>query len=417
MAEIKPIKALMYTEKAGPLGKNVCPPYDIISPEEREALIKESPYNVVQLEKPEGEDAYGAAARLLDRWLAQGVLRRDEEEGIFIYGQDFEYGGKRYSLKGIICLCRLYSFDEKMVLPHENTLSKAKADRFELMQATRCNFSSIYSLYNDGEGAVRPVLRENAAKAPDSCFTDGEGVTHSLWRISDKPDIDLITSALAPKRFFIADGHHRYDTALKFRDQLRAKGETGGDWVLMTLVDINDPGLLVLPTHRLVRGIEIDKNALLSSLDADFQIEQYPDVNRAEEILAGFNDRCAFGLYTGGDGFTLLVYKGRALDANGDGGLSALDVSILHDRILEKKLGIDKKNMANQVNLIYIRGVAEAAESVRGYVSKGESALAFLLNPTKVGQIKSVSLAGGKMPQKSTYFYPKLKTGLVMNML
>lgn len=412
MAEIRPIRALKYTEKAGPLSLNVCPPYDIISDAEREELIKGSPYNLVRLEKPEGEDKYLAASSLLESWLENGILERDKEEGIYVYGEDFEVKGVRYSLKGIICLCKLYPFSEGVVLPHENTLSGAKADRFELMKTTLCNFSSIYGLYVDEENAVTSIVQRTAAKAPEQCFTDNEGVTHSLWLIDDANDISAVVRAMAPKQIFIADGHHRYETAVKFRDYLAERGECAAnrDYVLMTLVDMDNEGLVIFPTHRLIHSMQVDKAELLKKLEGEFDIEEYDDVSRAEAVLAKYTDRKAYALYTGGEGFTLLVFKGP-LPAVEDGGLCALDVSVLHNRILERCLGIDKENMAAQRNLKYTRDIAEAVESVKN----GNSSAAFILNATKVGEIKSVSLAGGKMPQKSTYFYPKLKTGLVMN--
>jgi len=412
MAEIKPIRALRYTDKAGSISLNVCPPYDIISDEERAALIKGSPYNLVRLEKPEGEDKYAAASDLLETWLEKGIIARDEEECIFVYGEDFEVKGERFSLKGIICLCKLYPFSEGVVLPHENTLSKAKADRFELMKSTLCNFSSIYGLYVDEEAEITSVVKAAAARAPEQCFTDDEGVTHTLWRIDDSAETAKIIRAMASKQIFIADGHHRYETAVKFKEYLEEKGECEGlrDYVLMTLVDMDNDGLVIFPTHRLIHSMPVNKEELLSKLEADFVIEEHEDIKTVESVLAEYADNKAYALYTGGNGFTLLVLKNEPADKD-DGGLSALDVSVLHDMVLENCLGIDKENMAAQRNLRYTRDIDEAVESVR----KGESSAAFILNPTKVGEIKSVSLSGGKMPQKSTYFYPKLKTGLVMN--
>ncbi len=412
MAEIKPIRALRYTDKAGSISLNVCPPYDIISDGEREALIKGSPFNLVRLEKPEGEDRYNAASELLESWLEKGIIARDEEECIFVYGEDFEVKGERFSLKGIICLCKLYPFSEGVVLPHENTLSGAKADRFELMKSTLCNFSSIYGLYVDEEAEITAVVKEAASKAPEQCFTDDEGVTHTLWRIEGSSDISKILRAMASKQIFIADGHHRYETAVKFKEYLEERGECEGlrDYVLMTLVDMDNDGLVIFPTHRLIHSMEVDKEELLSKLEMDFVIEEYDDVSTVESVLSRYSNDKAYALYTGGEGFTLLILKDAPADKD-DGGLSALDVSVLHDMVLENCLGIDKENMAAQRNLRYTRDIDEAVESVR----KGESSAAFILNPTKVGEIKSVSLSGGKMPQKSTYFYPKLKTGLVMN--
>lgn len=412
MAEIRPIRALRYTNKAGSLSLNVCPPYDIISDEERAELIKGSPYNLVRLEKPEGADKYAAASDLLETWLSSGILERDREECIYVYGEDFEVKGERYSLKGIICLCKLYPFSEGVVLPHENTLSHAKADRFELMKATLCNFSSIYGLYVDEEAQITSVVKTAASRAPEQCFTDDEGVTHTLWRIDDPKETAQIIRAMEEKQIFIADGHHRYETAVKFKEYLTERGEctVGRDYVLMTLVDMDNDGLVIFPTHRLIHSMPVDKDELLTKLADKFEIEEYDNIRLAEAVLAKHTDRKAYALYTGGNGFTLLTLKGMP-EVKDDGGLSALDVSVLHDMVLEECLGIDKENMAAQRNLRYTRDINEAVESVRS----GESSAAFILNPTKVGEIKSVSLSGGKMPQKSTYFYPKLKTGLVMN--
>ncbi len=412
MAEIRPIKALKYTAKAGELKNNVCPPYDIISDAEYKELLAGSPYNLVQLEKPEGENRYENAKKLFDKWFAEGIIERDAEEAIYVYAEDFEVNGKQYSLKGFICLCKLYPFSEGVVLPHENTLSGAKQDRFDLMHTTECGFSSIYGLYTDGERAVSSVVEKASEGKPDACFTDGEGVTHSLWRVTDKDAVKAICDGIAAKQIFIADGHHRYETGLKLRDAFAEEGkcEENRDFVLMTLVDMENDGLVVLPTHRLIHSMSVDKSALLASLAEEFTIEEYDDVTKAEEVLASLTDKKAFALYTGGDGFALLVKKGEMPD-NCDGGLSALDVSVLHDLILEKHLGIDKENMAKQKNLSYTRSIDEAVAKVKD----GSCSAAFILNATKVQEIKSVALSGGKMPQKSTYFYPKLKTGLVMN--
>ena len=412
MAVIKPSKALRFTEKAGNIQDCVCPPYDIISESEREALIAKNEYNVVRLELPIGEDRYNEAGRTLSDWLNKGVLARDEEQGIFVYREEFNVGGKDYCLTGMICLVELREFADRVILPHEETLTKAKQDRLNLMKGTGCNFSSIYSLYSDESGKIADILTKKTEEAPICRFTDEENVTHTLWKIDCESELNTIINALADKQLFIADGHHRYETAVKFRDYLAERGECAAnrDYVLMTLVDMDNEGLVILPTHRLIRDMEIDKAKLLSDLSADFEIEEYPNVKLAPSVLSRYTDRKAYGLYMGGEGFTLLLYKGQLPQVD-DGGLSALDVSVLHDRILEEKLGIDKENMARQLNLRYTRHISEAVESVKS----GESAAAFILNPTKIGEIKSVSLSGGKMPQKSTYFYPKLKTGLVMN--
>lgn len=418
MAVIKPIKALHFSEKAGEISTCVCPPYDIISPAERASLIERNEYNLVRLELPEGEDKYNEAGKILNEWLDKGIIERDSEAGIYVYREEFAVKGKEYCLTGIVCKVKLCDFSEKVVLPHEETLTKAKKDRFELMNATGCNFSSIYSLYSDESGAIADVIAYAVSKAPIHRFTDEEEVTHTLWKIDCEKGISAIVNALADKQLFIADGHHRYETALNFRNYCKENNlvpENGDvDHVMMTLVDMDDKGLVVFPTHRLIVDKAVDRNAVAEACKADFDSKILPMSELESALEAGENGK-VYALYTGGDDFMLLEFKessARIID-NRSEAYSDLDVSVLHSFVLENALGIDKENMANQVNLRYTRSLDEAIESVKN----GAATAAFLINATKVSQIKAVALAGDKMPQKSTYFYPKLKTGLVMNVL
>lgn len=418
MANIKPIKALRFTEKAGSIETCVCPPYDIISADERASLIEKNEYNLVRLELPEGEDKYNQAAFILNDWLNKGIIARDEAEGIFVYREEFNVEGVDYCLTGIVCKVELCEFSERIVLPHEETLTKAKKDRFELMSATGCNFSSIYSLYNDESGIIAEVIAKKVSETPICCFTDDEDVIHTLWKIDCKKDIDAIISVLAEKQLFIADGHHRYETALNFKKHCYESGVmptgTDVDHVMMTLVDMDDKGLVVFPTHRLIVDKDVDINAVAAACAEDFLTSVKP-LNELKATLKKGEDGKVFALYTGGEDFMLLEFKSenaRIID-NRSEAYSDLDVSVLHSLVLENALGIDKENMANQINLRYTRSMDDAIESVKN----GKATAAFLINATKVSQIKAVALAGDKMPQKSTYFYPKLKTGLVMNVL
>ena len=420
MATIKPIRALRYTQKAGALSTCVCPPYDIVSDGEYAELCKENPYNLIRLELPKGgEERYNVSSSLLEQWLAEGILARDEQPGIYLYRETFAVDGKTYSFDGLVCLVELRPFSDRVVLPHEETLSKAKDDRFRLMCATGCNFSSVYSLYRDKEGTVRDIIRSSEALPVLAEFTDGEEVTHTLRKIEDEATVNAIVTAFADKQLFIADGHHRYETALNFKNHLAANGNPKGwqaDSMLMTLVDLEDDGLVVLPTHRLIRDMEVNKEAFLRGASEYFEITEYPHVAEATEILNAYKDKHAYALYTGGEGFTLLVGNEKADNLLVEGRSEAyarLDVTVLHTLLLEGVLGIDKENMAKQINLRYTRSQDEAVQSVRD----GESTAAFLLNATAIEEIRAVAEAGDKMPQKSTYFYPKLKTGLVMNQL
>lgn len=423
MAEIKTIRALRFTDKAGKLSDNVCPPYDIISDDERAALITKSPYNLVNLELPMEEgsvkDKYAAAGKKLGEWLDSGILACDDKDGMYVYREQFLVKGKEYVFTGLICLAKLYEFAEKVILPHEETLTKAKTDRFNLMNSTFCNFSSVYSLYLDPTGTIKGILNKAASAKPEHEFTDSEGVIHRLWKIEDKSSLDILIKVFAEKQLFIADGHHRYETALNFKKHLIEQNKLEGttaDCMMMTLVDMDDEGLVIFPTHRLITGLEINKKELLEKVSENFEIKEFPDITKAEDILDSYSDKHAFAMYDGSEGFTLLIAKPQVDNIIFEGrskSYSSLDVTVLHSLVLEKALGIDKQNMANQVNLRYTRSSEEAVERVK----KGECVLAFIINPTRIHEIKGVSLAGDKMPQKSTYFYPKLKTGLVINQL
>lgn len=423
MAEIKPFKALRFTEKAGAADELVCPPYDIISEEERQAYLRRNPHNVIRLELPrperEGEDPYAAAGSVLDEWLREGILAEDDAPALYIYEEAFTAGGRDYAVRGFICRVKLEEFSKGVVLPHEETLSKAKADRFNLMNATGCNFSQIYSLYMDETGETRRAVEALSAGAPEKSFTDAEGVTHRLWVAADCPAVQAICAQFAARKLYIADGHHRYETALRYRDTLRESGGPTGesDSVMMMLVNMENPGLVVFPTHRVVRDLPaFDPAVLLKDCAAYFDMESHESLSDLDEALSAqyAAGRKAFGFYGGGASWSLLTLKDPAVMTDflpdKSKALRELDVSVLHSLVLERILGIDKENMANQINLTYTRNKDEALRAVE----QGANCC-FILNPTRVEEIGAVAAAGEKMPQKSTYFYPKLITGLVMN--
>lgn len=426
MAEIRPLRALRYNlEKAGPIENLTCPPYDIISPDQRRELLSRSGYNLIRLELPqEGKNPYQEAAHTLNLWRSEGVLQLDMEEGMYLYEEEFLSQvdrGDRRSVLGLVCRVRLEDFANGVVLPHEETLSKAKEDRFQLLSATRCNFSSIYSLYRDEGGLTRQRLLNLKNTCPPRYeFSDGL-VTHRLWVVNDPVAIQALREDFAGRKLYIADGHHRYETGLRYRDTLEEQGTylPGASYTLMTLTDMADPGLTVFPTHRLVRGVEgFEESALLAACQEDFILE--PQQNRADSEKALENlyqeGKHAFALYSGREWTVLTLKDPAVMEALLPGTSPAyrtLDVSILHSLVLERLLGIDKENMASQKNLTYTRSAEEAQRSV----DQGESQCCFLLNPTRVEEIGQVAQNGEKMPQKSTYFYPKLITGLVVNSL
>ena len=422
MAELKPFRALRYTDKAGDPLELTCPPYDIISDEQRAAYLEKNPYNVIRLELPrEGEDPYEEASRVLDSWLKEEILRCDRDPALYIYEEEFSAYGETKKVKGVIARVKVEDFSAGVVLPHEETLSKAKADRFNLMKATHCNFSQIYSLYMDPEHETLSRIDRLSADTPRHEFNDGS-VIHRLWVVNDPVAIGAICEDFAERKLYIADGHHRYETAINFRNWCHEQGlcpEDGeADYVMMMLVDMEHEGLVVFPTHRLVRDLpSFDEEALLQGCSEYFTVERREDTDTMEAVLTGlYNEgKKAFGYYGGGSDWVLLTLKDLSVMEKALPGKSAasqgLDVSVLHSLILERVLGIDAENMAKQINLTYTRSFEEAMDSVR----EKKSQCAFILNPTRVTEIRDVAAAGEKMPQKSTYFYPKLITGLVMN--
>lgn len=423
MATVKAFGALRFTDVSGDISKNVCPPYDIISEEERLGYISDSENNIIRLEKPVGEDAYIKAQKLYLEWRDKGILSNDEKAGFYVYEEEFVSLGETKKIRGIFARVKLEEFSKGVVLPHEETLSKAKVDRFELMRATRCNFSPVYSMYSDPERLVTSKL-SNLGK-PEIEFCAKDGVVQRLWKIDDEKTVSEIEKAFEEKQLFIADGHHRYETALNFRNHLLEEGVIKSDtenagYIMMMLIDMENDGLVVFPTHRIVRDLDS-----FSTEDALGKIKEYfdvceIDVNEAEKALDANTDKKAFVMYDGQKAYLLTLVDNektaKKLCEMNEGHTKAytdLDVTVLHSLVLENVLGIDKENMAKQINLGYTRDIEEAVENVKN----GKANCAFLINATRVSQIKDAALAGEKMPQKSTYFYPKLITGLVMNEL
>jgi uncharacterized protein (DUF1015 family) len=425
MAELRPFGALRFTAEAGNLAALVCPPYDIISEEERREYLEENPRNIIRLELPrEGDDPYAVAGETMEQWIRDNMLATDDAPALYIYEELFRSKGRDYSIKGIVGRVRLEEWEKGVVLPHEETLSKAKADRLNLMRATNANLSSIYSFYFDGESGIYQKVIEASMGEPDVSFTTPkfDGITHRVWIVTDPAAIEAITGRFADKKLYIADGHHRYETAVNYRNELREKGEITDEnhpanFVIMTLVHVEHPGLVVYPTHRIVRDLAgFDEDKLLTLCQRYFDIEeigQQEALDKLEEAAALGKKTIAFC----GSTTQLLTIRDRSLmDELLPGASEAyrgLDVNILHVLILERLLGIDKENMKNQKNLTYTRDPAEAIEAVES----GGANCAFLINATRVDEIAAVAGAGEKMPQKSTYFYPKLVTGHVMNRL
>jgi uncharacterized protein (DUF1015 family) len=434
MAKVIPFKGVRYSEKIGDLASVTAPPYDIIPPSMQDELYAQDEHNVIRLEygkdyagDNESDNKYTRANEFLQTWLSSGVLKTEEKPAFYIYEQVFSLQTDvTKSFKGIISQVEVAEFSENIVLPHEQTLSKAKTDRFDLMSATDANFSQIYSLYVDDSGALRQIIKEQSNRAPDVSFTTDEGILQNLWIITDENINASITKMFADKQLFIADGHHRYETAINYRNKKRAEnpkftGDEPFNFCMMMLVDMDDEGLVVFPTHRLIKDLpNFDEVHLISLLTDNFNFSKIFFTNSdiasvISEKMGKTLDEKMFSLYTGKNYYYLLEFKDinvmDELFPDMPKELRHLDVTVLHELILDQLLGIDKENMAAQKNLTYTRSLDEAITEVQAMKFQ----CSFIINSTKISEIKDVSLAGEKMPQKSTYFWPKLVTGIVIN--
>jgi uncharacterized protein (DUF1015 family) len=406
LAKIYPFQALRYTAPAGPLADLVTQPYDKISPAMQARYLSLSSYNLVRLilgeRKPEDNAAanvYTRAAAYLNDWIARGVLARDAGPAIFPYFQDFIVPdtGERLTRKGFIGLGAVEDYSAGIVHRHERTLAGPKKDRLELLRHTHAHFGQIFMLYPDRAGEIDALLEEAAQAAPLAEVTDEYGVGHRMWRIAAAARIQEL---MADKKLLIADGHHRYETALAFRNENPQLA--GADRVMMTFVNMYSPGLKILATHRLVSGIDAGQlpDGFLSRAAADFRIVEIgslDELQRAWERPAG---PTVIGAAIGARLFLL-----QSLHPAGE-----LDVRVLHERLLAKALGIGEEAVRDEKHLRYIRGVEPAIAEARS----GAAQIAFLLRPTSIQQVADTSFSGGVMPQKSTDFYPKLLSGMTI---
>jgi uncharacterized protein (DUF1015 family) len=404
LARIYPFHPLRYTAKAGNPAGVVTQPYDKISPAMRQRYLAESPYNLVRIilgeTSPEDSgtnNVYTRAAGHLESWTASGILARDAEPGIFPYFQEFTVPdtGERLVRKGFIALGAVEEYAAGIVHRHEQTLSGPKKDRLELLRHTHAHFGQIFMLYPDRSGAIDALLDEAAAGAPLAEIEDEYGAVHRVWKITAAA---MIQELMTDKRLLIADGHHRYETALAFRNE--NPGLAGADRVMMTFVNMYSPGLRILATHRLVNGLAADfADAFLKAAAADFVVSEIDSVNELQKAWDGAGDRTIIGAAIGAKRYRL-EYRGRG----------ELDVRVLHEKLLGKALGISEQAVREEKHLRYIRGIDAAVSEAE----RGGAQVAFLLKPTSIQQVADTSFGGGVMPQKSTDFYPKLLSGLTI---
>ena len=436
MAEILPFRALYYDpKKTSDLSTVVTQPYDKISPEMQARYYGLSPHNLVRIIRgrtsPEDgptDNVYTRAARDFQEWIKSGVLVSAEQPAIYPYNQEYEVPGQpgvRKVRRGFIALLRLEDYSARVVHRHEETLSGPKADRLELLKATRAHYGQIFMLYSDPLGKVETLLDAPSKGQPWEAVTDEYGTRHTAWRVADPQIIGAVTEAMNDKRLVIADGHHRYETALAYRNYCRETGQDDGraEYVMMTFVRMETDGLTVLPTHRLVHSLtNFDWNKFSadarSIFDWDVVDLSGPAVDWTPQFIARLTaagkERPTIGVYAGAGKLALLRLRP---DFDLDLALPDLaptmrriDVALLHRLVLDRLLGITAQAVREEKNLNYFRNPVAAGERVEN----GKGLVAFLLNPTPVAAVHDNALADCPMPQKSTDFYPKLLSGLTI---
>jgi uncharacterized protein (DUF1015 family) len=417
MADIQPLRALHYDlSLVGALADVTSPPYDVIDAQQREELLGRSPFNVVAVDLPKGEpDPYEEAGELFEAWQMQGVVVRDPEPSLWAHTQTYTGpDGRRRTRKGFFCRVRIEGYGPGRVRPHERTHPGPKEDRLRLMRATRTNLSPIFSLFSDPGGRAWKALEPATAAPPWGEVTDAEGTTHKLWRVSDPTAIAAAQETTREVELLIADGHHRYETASTYAEELGGEGEHR--YMLMCLVALEDPGLTVFPTHRLVRGLDRERQeALRETLRRDFEIAEVsleriaPDPGTGP-LQLGYIDAHHQQAYR-------LRLKDQAIADAALPGFSeayrSLDTGVLEALLLKGALGLSDDDISHFNGLFYARSTEEAV----GMVRSGEYDAAFLMRPTPVSQVRDVAASGENMPPKSTFFYPKLLTGLLFNPL
>lgn len=412
MAEVAPFKGVLYNvpRLSRVLGEDLlAPPYDIITPELKEELYGKSPYNIVRIDfgkELSGDDAvenrYSRAKAFFDAWLQEGVFIKSKTPCFYSYEISYTINGMGKNLKGFLGMVRLEELGKGSIHPHECTHSKPKKDRLDLMRICSANISPIFSLYSSKGSRVPSLLAEVNRSAPYIDARDNDGASHRLREISDSSLIEVIKAELSGQSIFIADGHHRYETALEYQREMRElegnpEGPRPYDYVLMFLADIHDEGLTILPTHRLVRNLPTDALGRLS----DFFVVEKVSSFDIPAILSGKSH--VLGYYDGdSDGWYVVSYKG-GYESEVPPVLSELDVSLLHDLIFGRLL--------KGVEVTYEMDIQKCLNLVR----ENKFEAVFFLNPTLVEEVEKVAMSDLRMPPKSTYFYPKLLTGMVIN--
>ncbi|MEA3489707.1 MAG: DUF1015 domain-containing protein [Candidatus Omnitrophota bacterium] len=425
MAEIRSFKGILYESSriGGDYSSVVAPPYDVIPGDMRDSLYEKSPHNVIRLilgkdfeGDDQGNNKYTRAGKFLDQWQKEGVLRRDAKDSFYIYLQEYEHNGKICSRVGFLGLIKIEDPGKDTILPHEHTLAKPKEDRLNLIKQVKGNLSPIFTLFDDKDGAVEGILRKGMSLSSPAIDIKQNGEVNRLWRLSDEGSIKSIVRAMKEKKIFIADGHHRYEVSRLYRDIMRSgEGYNGeADYVLMYFGGMEESNnLTVMATHRAIKVLPSgDKDAVERKLSEYFDMTECGDLSGLMDMLErSAAEQYYFGFFDGRKYLFMKPLDGKKLleliKSNKSEEWKRLDVSVLHSAVLDGILAVKDR----EGNITYTRGPEEA----EALVKDGSHMAAFFLNPTRVEQLKTVAEHGEMMPQKSTYFYPKLLSGLVIN--
>ena len=440
MATVLPLKGILYDpEKITDSADVTTPPYDVISPDEQAAYYERHPYNVIRLILGRAkatdtalDNPHTRSADFYRQWMSEGILKQEKQPALYLKAITYAHEEKTITRFGLIALVGLEPFEKRIVLPHEKTFSKVRSERLQLMKATHCNYCPIFSLYPDDGGLLASLEDAVDVSAPIVDFVDDQGHRHQLWRILDPAVHRQVTTAMQDKRLFIADGHHRYETALNFRTHLKQTDPSfsnrhPANYVLMYLCSMSDPGLIILPAHRLLKAVSAeDLQQAMAKIRIYFEVAEHPftadDRRRVEQdFMAALSDggsRQRMGIYAHQSPvFYLLTLKAGVMDQlfsdELDVSLRLLDVTVLTRLMFMKILGFDQIRLDNE----QLIGYASTAEKAFQSIDTGTYDVAFILNPTRIEQVQEVAQKGLIMPRKSTYFYPKVKSGLVMNTL
>ena len=433
--QIKPFKALRFDEAVvGDAGSCIAPPYDVISPAQQQQLYGKSEYNIVRIingkQQPSDnseKNRYTRAADYLNTWLQKGVLTQDRTDTIYAYIQNFHAAGRDLQRDSFIALAKIEEYG-KSVRPHEYTLDEPKVDRLNLRKATEAEFGLVFMLYEDKQNIADKIIERAAKQKPLIDALDEQDVRHRLFAITSNDDVEQITNMMLDKNCIIADGHHRYETALNYQKQ---SPNAAAAYQMAAFVNACQEGLLIFATHRLVANLEnFSFEQLLADLKNHFDINEFSfdspqaRTDAKQEMLARMRaelDKHAFGIYAANGAFyTAVLRDSKTMDSaasNMSPPYKALDVSVLHKLILEQLLGIDEKKLARGDNIEYVKDTDNAIEESIAKVDGGQKQIAFFMNPVTMQQLKMVTDAGERMPQKTTYFYPKVNTGLTINKL